>query len=205
MAKDSTTRHRGDWDWAAAGSFIGAGILGLGTIANNIRKRFYDTFVMGYGETLTPFSDIARKYNGAHGMPNVPDQKTFDLSNATEVERLGLGEFDKLSIEHAQGRWNAKEFIEKRTGLTKDFRREIAQKLESEYHLPTGNVIKDWTVGTWKRWRLLGEHSRMDTSLGFAAVTAIALGGFSILRHDKRTLDRIEDKLDDTQQQRSRA
>jgi hypothetical protein len=66
-------------------SFVAGGLFGIGSLSHRIRERFHQTFVLGYGETATPFSSIVERYNGKQGAP--------DRNNPSS-----WGEFDKLGV-----------------------------------------------------------------------------------------------------------
>jgi len=71
-------------------SFIVGGFFGIGSLCHRIRERFHQTFVLGYGETATPFSSIVKRYNGKQGAPDPNDRNTW-------------GKFDELSFRRECG------------------------------------------------------------------------------------------------------
>jgi hypothetical protein len=163
-------------------SFIVGGTLGIGSLFHRIREQFHQTFVLGYNETATPFTLIIEKYNGKHGMP--------DRNNPSP-----RGEFDKLTFRRQSGQINPEEYTKQRGEIARRFKKDINDVLKTDYKIPTDNHFKDWTVGVWKRWHLLGNTSKVEVGLGFASLTAITVGAISMLRHNKRTMDGIEDLL----------
>lgn len=163
-------------------SFYGAAVFGVGTILNNIRQKFHTNFVLGYGETRTPFTPIVEKYNGKQFMPRTHGD---------------TGLFDKLSLRAEAGELAPAEYLKERDALRNAFRKEVDTKLMQEYAIPTASKFKDWTVGTLKRWQLMGTTSRIDASLGFASVTAFSVAAISLLHHNRRMLERVEKDIDD--------
>jgi hypothetical protein len=175
-------RHRSNWDTLSIGSFLAAGIISVGTLANNIRDKFYHAFVEGYHESRTPFSDIIEKYTGKQGA---------DHRRAAPVDGL----FDRLAVDYNEGHKKPESFLKKRHELSLDFRQEVNDRLLKDFKIPSRG-FKGWTEGTWKRWQHLGAGARRDAGLGFAAVSAISVGAIAMLNHSKHTLDRVEDRLD---------
>ena len=165
-------------------SFYGAAVFGAGTIINNIRQKFHHNFVMGYAETRTPFTPIVEKYNGISGMPDLAKPST-------------LGLFDRASLRQQKGITTPQEYLQERDVLRNAFRKEVNTKLMEDYGIPTANTFKDWTVGTVKRWQMMGTISRIDASLGFASVTAFSVAAISLLHHNRRMLERVEKDIDD--------
>jgi hypothetical protein len=164
-------------------SFIVGGFFGIGSLFHRIRERFHQTFVLGYGETATPFTSIVERYNGRQGMPDPANSKSW-------------GEFDKIAFMRKENKISPEEYAKQRGEIARNFRKEINTVLRKDYHIPTENALKDWTLGTVKRWKLLGNTSRVEVGLGFASLAAVTVGAISMLRHNKRTLDGIEDMLE---------
>lgn len=180
-------------------SFYGAAVFGVGTILNNIRQKFHQNFVLGYGETRTPFTPIVEKYNGKQFMPKEHAVKSYVKSNFPQdsSHSPALGLFDTLSLKAEHGKIKTAEFLAERDTLRHKFRKEIDKKLLEDFGIPTNNAIKDWTVGTWKRLELMGNTSRIDSSLGFASVTAFSIAAISLLRHNRHMLERVEKDIDE--------
>lgn len=178
----SPLRARNNWDVVSIASFIGAAAFGIHGVCNRIRERFFHAFVMGHGETRTPFSDIIEKYNGRGGIKPYSSGGTNGL-------------FDGLSMDYNKGTLKADPFCAERKALTAKFRDEIAERLEKDFHIPTKG-IKGYTIGNWKRWEQLGIGARRETALGFATISTIGVGAIAIMRNSKNTLDRVEEKLD---------
>jgi hypothetical protein len=179
----SPLRARNNWDVVSIVSFAAAGVLGIGTICNNIRDKFFHAFVDGYGESRTPFTDIIEKYNGRRGVRH----SSYHADD---------GAFDALSRRHKANLVSDSEFVAERKKLTHEFRREINERLLEKFNVPSEG-FRGWTEGNLKRWQMLGNGARRDASLGFAALSAISIGAISIMRNSKNTLDRVEDKLDE--------
>lgn len=184
-------RRHSNLDVLSTFSFITAGLMGAYNICNSIRTRFYHSFVEGYNESRTPFTDIIEKYNGKSGMPDT-------------ASTLPDGKYDELAMKHRAGEIDGVVYIKERKALTAEFRSEINKRLLEDFNIPSRG-IKGWTTGTIKRWEQLGSHARRDASLGFATVAAVGIGAIGLLRHNKHILDNVDQKLDnlsDSQLQR---
>jgi hypothetical protein len=175
-------RVSNNWDIVSIISFVGAAVFGVHGVCNRIRERFFHAFVMGHGETRTPFSDIIEKYNGNGAILPSGSSSTNGL-------------FDGLSKDYTSGALKAGAYCSERKAMTANFREEIAQRLEKDFQIPTKG-IKGYTIGNWKRWEQLGVGARRETALGFATISAIGVGTIAIMRNSKNTLDRVEEKLD---------
>lgn len=176
------TPVRSNWDTISIGSFLAAGAASAATLVNNVRQRFHHSFVEGYGESRTPFSSVLFKYQGKQGANHSPNAPVDGL-------------FDELAVRRNRGNISPSEFEKQKKQLTKNFHGEINQILEKDFGIHSTG-LKGWTVGTWQRWNRLGKTSARDAALGIAAVSFVGLGAVAVLRHSKKTLDKVEDRLE---------
>jgi hypothetical protein len=160
-----------NWDWLSIGAFSAASIFGFIGVANNVRNTFWHNFTQGFGEIDSPFSPIRNKY--------------------TQM-------FKQTSADYKAGLLTGKEYRETQKQIANCYRTEVNTKLLKEFDIPTKG-IEGWTVGTFKRMRELGLNGRINTTVGFATVAAISIGAVNVLRNSKRTLDKVEDKLEDVE------
>ena len=165
-----------NWDWMTVASFGAAGMLGVWKVANDVRIRFWETFVRGHDKIGSPFHDL-RDANQANL------KSITDSYNAKIIEAATYDAQMHVGIKEYQGK--------------------VADRLLKEFDIPT-HGIRGWTEGTIKRIQKMGMATRIDNTLGFAAGLAVTVGAFSVLRHSKHTVDRIEDKLDQQAEQRGR-
>ncbi len=189
QSADQPHRHRGNWDRISIASFVAGASFGIATICNRIRERFFHSFVLNHEESRSPFSTILEEYNGTHKATASGNKKIPGL-------------FDELAGQYNNKKITADEYVTKRKDYAKGLRTEINAVLEKDFKIPTSNFFKDATIGNWKRWQHLGSGAKSESALGFAAVTAVAVGAVAVLRHSKRTLDSIEDRLSTAQTSR---
>jgi len=135
--------------------------------ANNVRHMFWNNFIHGFGEVDTPFTPIRNKYTA---------------------------KFQQPTIDYEQGRISADAYRHTIRDYADSYRKEVNAKLLEEFHIPTDG-IKGWTVGTFKRIKEVGMNGKIHGAVGFATVAAVSLGSISLLRHNKHTLDAIENNL----------
>lgn len=154
-------------------SFIGASIFGLVGAANNVRHTFWNNFIEGFGRIDTPFASIRDKYRA---------------------------KFQQTPLDYSAGKISADQYRLSMRQHAHDFRQEVNSKLLQEFHIPT-NGIKGWTVGTVKRLRELGVNGKFHGVVGFASVTAVAIGAISLLHHNRNILDAVDDKISDLRDQ----
>ncbi len=157
-----------NWDWVSIGSFAAASVFGAIGVANNVRHTFWNNFIQGFHEIETPFAPIRDKFQAL---------------------------FRSTAAKYKAGDLKADVYRTTMRDIAEDYRQEIATKLLKDFNIPT-NGLPGWTVGTYKRMKELGLNGRISTTLGFATLTATAIGAVSVLRNSKHTIDRVEDKID---------
>lgn len=169
---DSSKRPWRNLDWVSVGSFIVAPALGALAIASNIRSKFFDSFILGYRETRTPFSDIVDEYTHRED-----------------------GKFAKNTRSYNAGILNAEQYVAANKEAVTQYHTAIGEKLEREFNIPTKG-FRGWSEGTWKRWGRLGQSARISSTVAFSTLAVTALGAVAVLRNSKSTIDRVEDKID---------
>ncbi len=179
----SPFRIKNNWDVVSVGSFVAATAFGVVGVCNRIRERFFHAFVLGHGETRTPFSDINQKYNGKLGVLPTSDSRISGL-------------FDAISVKSLRKTITPEAYSEQRKALVTEYRNAIAERLEKNFNIPT-HGWRGMTIGNWKRWEQLGVGAKRETALVFAGISTVALGALAIMRNSKNTLERVEEKLDE--------
>lgn len=171
-AQQRNMRERLNWhnlDYISIGSLFSAGILGLITLANNVRYNFWNSFIKGFGEIKTPFEDITKTH--------------------TEV-------FTNIVAQRNSGEITPTHYSNAMRANAANYRNAVADRLLKDYNIPT-HGLKGWTIGTWKRFKELGVTSRIHSGIGVASITSTAIGAILLLRHNRHTVDRIEHKIDE--------
>jgi hypothetical protein len=157
-----------NFDRSAMVSFAAATGIGIFSTISNIRNQFYEGFVLGWHRVKTPFTDLVNKANAAF------DANVYDYENGQCDAKTYRENIRKIGVQH---------------------RTEINDKLLKEFDIPTDGVA-GWVEGTVKRFEHLGNKTRLTAGLAFAATTAVGVGAVTLLRHNKATLDRVEEKID---------
>lgn len=171
---------------------IGAGVFTMLQLANNIRRKFFQNFVLGYGESPTVFDTIVKTYSGNDGAFAKLTQAQKARESAFASGELSQEQFQKQSVD----------FMRAMRDTATEYREAIDAKLLHDFNIPTKGPT-GWLEGTYKRWKNMGMTSRRDTAITFASVSAMAVGTLLLLRHNKTALSRIEDRLDDIEAQKS--
>jgi hypothetical protein len=156
------------WNLISVASFAGAALVGLVKTANDIRHKFYQSYVIGYDGQKTIFSAIrnSAKADFEDNLTNFNSGKKT-IGQFANDERVIANQLDS----------DIKILMKQRIGIS------------------TQNVLTDWTVGSWQRLKLLGRTNRLDAAMGFAGTATIALGAIAVLKHSSRILDAINQKI----------
>ena len=191
-------------DLAAAGSLLVGATLGLARLATDIRKHFHYNYVEAYRERGSIFSDVREKFIGKDGVFDTHAKDHIAQRNA--LETLDGASIDVQKQKRALGTAHTTETRQS----ARQYRTAI-DKLLYDYdgiHSPDPEGLKmnwasikknvqGWTVGTWQRFEKLGTTARIESTLGFAAIAATAIGAAIVLQHNAHRTDRVGSKVDD--------
>lgn len=196
------TSQRSNWDTLSIGAFLAAGTLGVATLCNNIRQKFYQSFVR------PTYSDLIAEYDGGRVPDPQNEGQLVEIPGKFKETRDRFAELRarKDAMPIAEFQTAAKAYRTEMATHAKSMRDDISKVILAEHNIPTHGV-RGWTEGIVKRWQNVGKHGRMDAALGFAALGAMSMGAVLTVRHNKHSLDRIEQRFEtlDRERQQGRA
>lgn len=210
----TTKRSHGSFDWTSAAAFVGATVLGIASVVNHVHDVFKKKCIMNrHDGERTPYASAYEDYfsnkmksaeSGKHLSAEekrmysgkVPENARVFSSRMEAALKQGASEAERATI--------TQEYMANRKTLIKAFDAACDRIGWEQLQIPYENQLKKWTVGTWKKAQVLGDTVQREALIRFGTVAVVGLGAVAVLKHSRNVLDRIEQKLEQHDETRSR-